>query len=355
MRSRTWLLPCLALAVATTTANAAPPDNPVGEILAKAQALDGMKRIPRVTYFEGGKGSTVVAYCEFGVRKDRLKTEFVEYKKRGGWQGERCTLELNGYVRKLALASAKTAGEPKREDVTEGVVKDGKLVFTPSGGEKKSIDLPKGSVVNVSLALFVLPAYYDLLPEELHFSVVMGASVRQGFKLTKGALKDGAQEVILMGPGGLKLQVFVSTAPATKGKILKLMVGGETKKPLDEATAQKLIKEANSKGSPPVKAGTDTPRAIVAKLIAACEASDLKAVGACFSPKAPGEFKTLIDGTCPPDEFKKLCKMFSSATITGVTADPGDKRAVVNVTFTSGRKEKLTVVEEAGGWRVLDF
>lgn len=350
----------LALLAAPAVLRAAPAENAVGEILFKAREADGMKRLSRGVFFDGGKGSTLVMFFELSVRKDHVRTEMVEYKRSGSWKGERCKLNFGGSLRSLELARGKGMNEPKPADVLAGTVKEGTIEFkTGDGQAKPELTLKlEGAVVPLGVAMLVLPAYQEFLPAEpLALSVLLDAQTIP-MRIMKGKAGEGTQEVKLQGPSGIAFVVQVSTAAETKGKVLSLVVNGETKKQLTRAQADELMKsikqagatkdEGASKGAK----GYDTPQAAVEALIAACKAKDLAAAGACFSPLASKEFQSLRDGSCPPKMFAQLCDMFSGASIES-TKVKGESAAVA-VNLSKGR-ETLNMIKGPGGWLILDF
>ena len=255
MRSSLPLL--LALLASPVALQAAPPENAVGEILFKAREADGLKRVPREVFYEGGKGSTLVMFFELSVRKDHLQTEMVEYKRSGSWKGERCRIGFGGSLRKLELARGKGMSEPKPADIIAGEIKAGQVEFK-SGEGKAHPELTlklEGSVVPLGLALLVLPAYHELLPTEpLVLRVLMDARTIP-MRLMKGKSREGAQELQLQGPGGILFVVQVSTAAANKGEVLSLVVNGETKKRLSRAEADELMQSVKQAGSGEAQAG----------------------------------------------------------------------------------------------------
>lgn len=349
MRTISWLIP-LAFAAFATPALAAPPANGVGEVLFKAREADGMKRVSGTSYFEGGKGAKLV-FMEFRAGKASFTTEFLRLKNDNVYEADRMTMGFGGLISKASYATGTGMNEPKPEDITKGVVEGEKITFTRDGKPAGEAEL-KGAVVNMATAFLVLPAYYEFLPAELSFSLIMQKHVIPGFKLIKGEEKDGKIVVKLKGPEGMNAELTVSTAAATKGQVLLVSVDGDDCKRITDKQAHALMKAAKA---PKGAASFANPKAAVESLIAAAKSGDMKAVGACFSANAAGEFKTLIDGTCPPDKFKQFCQMFSGASVKGVeqsVKEPNKARVEVSL---GSRGETLTVVKEAAGWRVLDF
>ncbi|MBL4850155.1 MAG: hypothetical protein JKY65_31900 [Planctomycetes bacterium] len=196
-----------------------------------------------------------------------------------------------------------------------------------------------------------------MIPDEgISFAVLVGGKrAIKGFTLKRGERKDGLQQVLCQTAKGGGVEIWVSTADATKGQVVKFVVGGRAKNRLSKAAGKALLGSLASKTKRNTGPGFPTPKAAVVGLIAACKASDLKRVGACFSTQAPGEFQGLIDGTCDPDKFKKLCKLFSAGRIGAAVVDPDrPNRAKVGVAL-GVRQESLTVIREGDTWRVLDF
>ncbi len=344
-------VPLISLAILSLAlpALAAPPA--LGEILFKARELDGLKRVKKRIYFEGGKQSTLLVSHALTVHRGHIEVLSTEWKRSGRYERDGATINFGGSVRAITFAV--------RRDVDTGTVKGDQITFDKSG---KQLTLPKGSVlVPLPLALFVLPSYYDLLPKTgLSFSTVVNKRLLNA-RLVVKEKRGELQLVEFQGPTGLKIGLYVSTAAKTLGQIKKLEVGGETVKSMPGTRASKLLKELSARLRAKAKTLTKpkaskatTPRAAVENLIKACAASDLNAVSACFSPKAPGEFQSLVKKTCPPKQFKQLCEMFKGAKITGVEEGKGTSTARVMVDLTK-RKETLSMVKEGEEWRVLDF
>ena len=358
MRAALSTLLCLAFAAPALSA----PSNEVGEVLAKAKEADDFARLPREAFFEGGRGKDHLVFFEQRLSGDALRLEFVEFHgQRRAWKGERCTFGLDGAIRSLSLAKGKSLPpQPQPADTLEGKPRGGELVFKTGGGEERpelSVEL-KGNLVPMPVALFVLPAYAELLPEALSLRVYTDGETIP-MTLRKGAAAEGHQELVLKAEGVmLEIKVRVSTDPAQRGKLVRLEVAGEEKKLIPPGEAKARLNALMRGGAPSGGAGAQgahaTPRAAVEALIKACQAKDLPAAGACFSPKAPKEFQRLRDGTCPPKMFAQLCEMFASATIEGETLGQDGGTCAVAVT-TSKRKETLNLVKGPGGWLILDF
>lgn len=366
MRLQTSITSLLFLTLALSCADpaqAAPPENAVGELLFAARKLDGMKRLSGSDYYSGGKqGSTGLVLIERSVAEDHVRTEFVQFRKSGGWEGERFSLNFGGSIRSLEIARGEGQGDPKPEDVVKGTLEAGKLVFRTGKGEegKREIELPADPILGMPAAIFVIAPYYDLLPEGgLAFAALMGQDAAPGFKLARGEAKGETQSVVLSGMG-LTLTIWVSTAEATRGQVQSLVIDGDTKVRLSEAEGAKAMAELQAKGkAKPGDTETESggsgfasPKAAVEAFVAACQKGDMKAVGACFSPAAPKEFQTLRDGTCPPKEFKKLCVMFEACIIGEASESEGAAKVEVDL---GDRKESLTIVREKGRWLILDF
>ena len=220
------LLTSLLLVAAASASSAAPPENPVGELLFKARELDGMKRLSASSFFEGGgKGDTALVLVELRVEKDHLRSEFVQFSKSGGWEGERFGLNFGGSLRELQIATGKGQVDPKPEDVTKGVVAEGTLVLTAGGADAqpKRIPLPDGPILSMPSAIFVVAPYYELLPEGgLSFAALLGKDLAPGFKLSRGKAEGAEHSVLLVGMG-LELTIWISTAEATRGQVERLV------------------------------------------------------------------------------------------------------------------------------------
>jgi len=356
MRAALSTLFCLAL---VSTALGAPA-NEVGQIFAKAKAADGFARLPRQVFFEGESEGDLLMF-EFGRSDDSLRVELFEVRlAQRTWKSQRCTLGHDGQLRSLIwVQGAGLPPRPKPGDVAVGKPRAGKLVFETAEGKSlpgRELKLAD-EVIPMAVALFVLPAYAELLPAELSLTVLTEGKALP-MKLRLGKVGKDRREVVLTGPGQLELKVAVSTEPSTLGDVLHLEVGGEEKRPFDKELAKQRIEaagRASAVGEGEAKPGFHaTPRAAVEALIKACRAKDLKAAGACFSPDAPKEFQSLRDGTCPPKMFAQLCDMFAEATIDGETMGKDGKSCAVAVTLST-RKETLNVVKGPGGWLILDF
>lgn len=364
MRFALSTLLCLALVSPALAA----PANQVGEILAKAKAADGFARLPREAFFEGGRGKDHLVFFELRRSGEVFKLEFVEFHgKKQTWKGERCTFGFDGQIRSMTLAKGKSLPpQPKPADTIEGAPKDGKLVFKTGAGEEKpelSVEL-EGNLVPMPVALFVLPAYAELLPDELSLTVLTEGETLP-MTLRKGSVGKDRQELVLKAQGVmLEIKVAVSTDPSEKGKLVHLEVAGQEKKLIPAQEAKQRLMTAMrgggaGKGEQPkaeAKGGSGhaSPKAAVEALIKACQAKDLKAAGACFSPAAPKEFQSLRDGSCPPKMFAQLCDMFAKATIDGETMGKDGKSCAVAVTLST-RKETLNMVKGPSGWLILDF
>jgi hypothetical protein len=332
---RTLSAALCALVLCTSPALAAPPENELGQILFKARELDGLKRVSEV-HFEGSDARTYLSSFELKTSKGKIDMLFTEYHRKSPADQMGVVINFGGSLSSVSAAEGET--------ILNGVVSKGSLVFDDDA--KTVVPLPKESLVPFPLAIVLLPSYYDVLPKEFRFSTLVGARVMPGFRLLVKDAREGLQLVELQGPGGIKIGVYVSTKDK---QIRHLEMGGELVKRITPAAAKKLLAAQTSGGA---AMGAKTPQVAVENLIAALAAGDLDAVSSCFSPNAPGEFQSLVKKTCPPENFKKLCAMFKGAKITGTKVE-GDK-AVVSVKLTK-RDERLTVVNEGGVWRVLDF
>ena len=289
------------------------------------------------------------------VSEKGIELDFLEHFKSGG--SERTTYTMDSSARLLQIDVTKTSAEshPKPSSSLQLKVEGDELVGGGGGGgePKERAKLPENAAA-MPLMMFVLPALYEHLPESIKLTPVFGRRVLQpDFTLLRGAAQGEELPIELRTPKGERItSVVVSLAKATSGTILRIVAGdGETIRPLPAKEAKRQIAALRAKNTPG-PASFATPRAAVEAFVAACAAGDLKAVGACFSAKAPGEFKSLRDGSVPPGDFKQLCDLFKGAVI-GEAKTTGET-AKVPVALTK-RKESLTLVKESSGWKILDF
>lgn len=113
-------------------------------------------------------------------------------------------------------------------------------------------------------------------------------------------------------------------------------------------------------GQPVAAAGPfGTPEATVRSFFAAAAQGDEGMLRKCFSPNAPEEFQSLVQGTTSPEDLQGLGKMFAASRVLGVTMGKDGKTARVKVTCRRGEKEKeeelSMVLDEENEWRILDF
>ncbi|MGE0712775.1 MAG: hypothetical protein AB7N76_11330 [Planctomycetota bacterium] len=352
------LLPLLvASLLAPAAATFAAPENAVGELLSKARAADALKRVPPKSFFAPSKRDRLLIYFELKVRGDDLRTEMVEYSRDGRWKGERSALDFRGALKSITRATGRDQREPAPEDLLRGEPKDGKLEFTTGAGQPQPELTQKleGPTISMGVALFVLPALYDLLPTDPLPLIVVVDARAMPIRLVRGKAEAGVQQVLLQGPKGLELAVHVSTAEGTKGRVLQIVVDGQVTKALGEAEAEKLLKEFDqAAGGGAAPKGYPTPRAAVEALIAACAAKDLQAAGACFAAEAPKEFQSLRDGTCPPQSFAGFCQMFAGASVDSIEMGK-DGKATVAIRLPQCKRETVKVLKGAEGWLILDF
>ncbi|MBL4847855.1 MAG: hypothetical protein JKY65_20255 [Planctomycetes bacterium] len=329
-------------------------EGPLGAVLQDARASGALERAGGTAYYEGGaRGRTLVVQHTLRVSKQGIESVFLEHFKSGDSLRTSYRMDFSGRLLQVVAAKTTAKSHPKPISVKKFKVKDGELVLE---GKDKGVALPENAAA-MPLMMFVLPALFEHLPESIELTPVFGNKVLgANFTLRRGTAKNEEIAVQLMAPdGGLITKVVVSVSKATRGKILRIVAGdGEKILPLSAKEAQRQLAELRSKkgAEGASSAGFATPRAAVESFVAACAAGDLKAVGACFSAKAPGEFKTLRDGSVPPGDFKQLCDLFEGAVI-GEAKIRGE-RAKVPVALKS-RKESLSLVKEAQGWRILDF
>jgi hypothetical protein len=246
MHFKTAAIAAALLALASTTLSAAPPENAVGEVLAKGFAADKLKRVPRMTFLQDKSGDLIM--FEVGGSEGTLSTEFVALNK-GGWEGERLKLNLkSGALIKFEMASGAGTADPSPDRILRGELKDGKLHLS-MGDKKLAVAAPKTPLLNLGTAMLLLPPYYEFLPKELPFSIFVDKErAVDGFKIVKGAQSGDQQEVQIQSPGGSPIvTVFVSTAAASKGKLLKVMAGGSEVKLLTPEQGRKLMAEREAK------------------------------------------------------------------------------------------------------------
>lgn len=325
---------------------AADGEGPLGNVIRDARAADTLKGLVGTTYYEGGnRGGTAVVEHTFRVTEKGLESIFVEHLRSGGSKTATYRLGPNGRLESIAV---------KGLGLTMRAAREGKELVIEAKPEALRVPLP-GNAAPMSIMMFVLPRLVNHLPEVLELAPVFGKRVLPSkFALRRREAEGDELLIELTLPDkSSMMKIFVSGAKATHGQILRFESQGEVIRPLSAKEAKGQIAALNRKlGGEGKAAGFSTPKAAVEGLIAACKAGDLKAAGACFSAKAPGEFQSLRDGSASPKTFKQLCELFAGATV-GEASVKGD-RAEVPVALKS-RKERLTLVKEGSGWLILDF
>lgn len=102
-------------------------------------------------------------------------------------------------------------------------------------------------------------------------------------------------------------------------------------------------------------ASLSTPEAAVLVFIRAAVQRDADTLSRCFSQRAAGEFRPLLNKNATPEMLGELAQMFSNATVTNV--DVMGDRAQVQVRLPNHPRgsETLSLEREGGQWRIVDF
>jgi len=99
-----------------------------------------------------------------------------------------------------------------------------------------------------------------------------------------------------------------------------------------------------------------TPEAAVRSFCGAAEAKDVPRMGACIEDAAgEKDLRRIALGRITPDDVEDIARTLALRTVRGTEISPDGMEAWVDVTFKSGRDERIRVVKTPVGWKIDDF